>query len=201
MAAAEFAEVIALQDHVVKLEEGQRLLAFQAQLDRVETQHAVDGKVDADLPQQGDIAQGVQPVGVVGEHRVGRSIAEAQEWGEAAADAGHVGVDGIVDQQLTRLVLAGWVADAGGAAAEQDEGAVAVLLQKAKDHDLHEAADMQAVSRAVEADIGGYRASLHRGAQCFGVGALEDEAARGGFIKESVGRHAGGPVVCGCGLT
>ena len=100
MAAAEFAEIVALQDHVVEFEEGQRLLAVQPQLDRIERQHAVDGEVDADLAQQRDVAQRVEPVGVVGEHGVGGAVAEAQERGEAAADAGHVGGDGLVGEQL-----------------------------------------------------------------------------------------------------
>ena len=45
-------------------------------------------------------------------------------------------------------------------------------------------ADMQAVGGAVEADIGRDRAGAQRRVQPLGVGALEDEAAFGGFVQE-----------------
>ena len=66
---------------------------------------------------------------------------------------------------------------------------MAVPLQQAEDHDLHQAADMQAVGRAVEADIGGHGAITQRRVQRLGVGALEDEAAFGGFLKELAVDH------------
>ena len=47
MALVKLDEVIGLQDHIVEFEETQRLLALEAQLDRVETQHAVNRKVAA----------------------------------------------------------------------------------------------------------------------------------------------------------
>ena len=78
---------------------------------------------------------------------------------------------------------------------------MAVFLQQAQDHDLHEAADMQAVGGAIKADIGGDRSGAHGRGQRVGVGALEDEAARGGFVEETVGRHGGWPVVCAGGLS
>ena len=89
------------------------------------------------------------------------------------------------------LVAARGVADAGGAATEQDEGAVAVLLEQAEDHDADQVADVEAVRGAIEADIGRDRTGLHRGAQGLGVGTLKDEAARGRFVEERVGRHGG----------
>ena len=47
---------------------------------------------------------------------------------------------------------------------------------------------MQTVRRAVEADIGGDRAGLHHLGQGVLVGALEDEAARGGLGQKVVER-------------
>ena len=80
-----------------------------------------------------------------------------EELVEDAADAGHVGGDLGVGQQLAALVLARGIADPGGAAAHQHDRPVAGLLQQAQQHDLQQAADMQAVGGAVEADIGGHR--------------------------------------------
>ncbi len=190
-AAVQLAEVVALQDHVVEFEEGQRMLALQPDPHRIEAQHAVDGEMRADVAQQRDVAERAQPVVVVGHDRIGRAVAEAQERIEAAADAGHVGGDLLVGEQLARLVLAGGVADPRGAAAHQHQRPMAVALQQAQDHDLHQAADMQAVGGAVEADIGGDRAGAQRRVQALGVGALEDEAAFGGFVEEiAVGHDA-----------
>ena len=165
------------------------MLAVQPDPHRIEAQHAVDGEVRADLAQQRDVAQRAQPVVVVGGDRIGRAVAEAQERVEAAADAGHVGGDLLVGEQLARLVLAGGIADPRGAAAHQHQRAMAVALQQAEDHDLHQAADMQTVGGAVEADIGGQRAGAQRRVQPVGVGALEDEAALGGFLEEFAVDH------------
>ena len=66
---------------------------------------------------------------------------------------------------------------------------MAVALQQAQDHDLHQAADMQAVGGAVEADIGGDGAGAEGRVQALGVGALEDEAALGGFVEEIAAGH------------
>ena len=69
-------------------------------------------------------------------------------------DAGDVGGDLRLGEQLPRLVAAGRVADLGGAAAHQHDGPMSGSLQVAQQHDLHEAADVQAVGRRVEADVG-----------------------------------------------
>jgi hypothetical protein len=104
------------------------------------------------------------------------------------------GVDLLVRQHLARLVLAGRIADARGAAAHQHQRTMAVALQQAEDHDLHQAADMQAVGRAVEADIGRDGAIAERSIQCLGVGALEDEAPFGGFVQKLAFDHDARPV-------
>jgi hypothetical protein len=69
---------------------------------------------------------------------------------------------------------------------------MAVLLQQPQDHDLHQAADMQAVRRAVEADISADRTGFHQVAKRVPVGALKDEAARRGLGQEIGGLLAGG---------
>jgi hypothetical protein len=83
---AQMAEVIALQDHVVEFEEGHRLFAFQPQLHRIKTQHAVDREMRADLLQHFDIANLAQPIMVVDHDGVGRAVAEGQKLFEGAAD-------------------------------------------------------------------------------------------------------------------
>ena len=118
-----------------------------------------------------------QPVVVVDHDGAGGAVAEAQEVTEDLADAGDVGVDLLVGEQLARLVPARRIADLGGAAAHQHDRAVARLLQPAQQHDLHQAADMQAVGRGIEADVGGDHARPARCVERRGVGLLMDVAA------------------------
>jgi len=185
MAPGKLDEVVGLQHHVVELEEGERLVALQPQLHRIHAQHAVDREMPADVAQQRDVEQPVEPVGVVHHDGIGRGRrrpriefrGERQELGEHGLDAGHVARDVRVGQQLARLVLARRIADLGRAAAHQHDRLVAGALQPAQHHDLHEAADMQAVGGAVEADIGGSDAALEALLQRLEVGYLMDEAA------------------------
>ena len=67
---------------------------------------------------------------------------------EDRLDAGDIGADLGIGEQLARLVLAGRIADLGGAAADQHDRLVARLLQLAQHHDRDEIADMQARRRA-----------------------------------------------------
>ena len=52
VAAVELQEVVGLQDHVVELEEAQRLVAVEPRLDALEGQHPVDREVPADVAQE-----------------------------------------------------------------------------------------------------------------------------------------------------
>ena len=160
------------------------MFAIQPQFYGIKCQHSVDGEMGANVAEEGNIAQRIQPLRVIGGNGVRWPFAEAEEGFEHAPNALHVGGDGSVRQHLPRFVLAGRVADAGGAAAQQDHGLVAVFLQKAENHDLHQAADMQAVRSAIEADIGGNRAGAHRRVQRRLVRALVNKAALFGFVKE-----------------
>ena len=125
VAPVQFHEIVGLQDHVVELEEGERLVALESQLHRIHGQHAVDREVPADVAQQRNVEQRVEPVGVVGHDGVGRAVAERQVVGEALPDARHVGVDLRGREQLARLVAAGGIADLGRAAAHQRDRLVA----------------------------------------------------------------------------
>ena len=177
MALVELHEVVGLQDHVVEFEEGERLVALEAQLHRIHGQHAVDREMPADVAQQRDVEERVEPVGIVGHHRVGRAVAEFQVVREALLDARHVGVDLLRRQKLTRLVAARRVADLGRAAAHQRDRLVAGLLPPAQQHDLREVADMQRIGGAVEANIGRARARRQQLVEPRRVAALMHHAA------------------------
>ena len=97
----------------------------------------------ADVAQQRDVEQRVEPVGIVGHRGVGRPAAERQVVREALLDLRHVVVDLRGRQELARLVAAGRIADLGGAAAHQRDRLVAGLLPPAQQHDLQQVADME----------------------------------------------------------
>ncbi len=175
VAAVQLGEVVGLQDHVVELEEGQLVLALEAQLDRIHRQHAVDGEVAADVAQEIDVVERRQPLGVVDHDRVGLALAEGDEVGEGLAQALLVGLDLLVGEELAHVVLAGRVADPGRAAAHERDRPVAGLLEPAQHHDRDEVADVKARRRAVESDIGGDRAPGGLGVEALGVGELVDE--------------------------
>ena len=58
------------------------------------------------IAQEIDIAELVEPIGVVDHHRVVGAVAEAQELAKHRLDAGDVGADLGIAQELASLVLA-----------------------------------------------------------------------------------------------
>src|SRR5262249_47262265 len=120
-------------------------------------------------------------------------VAERQELVEHGADAGEVLRDVVVAEQPPALVLAGRIADPGGAAAHQGDWPVPSLLEPVQQHDLHEAADVQRGRSAVESDIGGDRlAAAQQGVERIRLGHLLDEAAARQHV-EKIGLEGGYP--------
>jgi hypothetical protein len=152
-AARQVPEIVALQDHVVEFEEGHRLFAFEPQLHRIEREHAVDGEMGADFLQKLDVAKLAQPVVVVDHHRVGRPVAESQQFLEDRLDRGDVGLDRLVAQHL-----AAFVAPVGSPMRVVPPpistiGLCPACCKAAQHHDLHKAADVQRWRGGIEADI------------------------------------------------
>src|SRR3546814_4482554 len=75
----------------------------------------------ADLAEEGDVFQPVEPFGIVQHHGVGRSVAKAQELLEYPLDRGDVGGDHLIAHQPARFVLEARVADLAGTAAHQHD--------------------------------------------------------------------------------
>ena len=170
-------EVVPLQDHVVEFEEGHRLFALEAQTNRIEAQHPVDGEMRADLLQHFDVAQTAEPVLIVDHDRIGRAVAEGQQSFEDGPDAGDILVDRGVGQHLAAFIAPGRIADPCRAAAHEDNRLVSGLLQTAQHHDLHEAADMQGRRSGVETDVAGHDLFCRQSVEPLGVGYLVDVAA------------------------
>src|SRR5579859_5964977 len=177
MALEQLEKVVALHDHVVEFEEGERLLAFQAHSHAVHGQHAIDGEVAADIAQEFDVFERTQPVVVVDHDGAGGAGIEAQKTRENLANTRDIGIDLLLAEQLPSLIAAGRVPDLGGAPAHQHDGAVPGLLQTAQQHDLHQAADVQTVGGGSEADVRGNHPGLRAGIETLGVRDLVYVAA------------------------
>ena len=117
--------------------------------------------------------------------------AEGQELFEHLFDRVLVGIDLFQGENLAAFVLAGGIADAGGAAAHQRDRLAAGFLQPVQHHDRQERADVQRGRGAVEADIGGELPSRRLLVETGEVGALMNEPARGEHL-EKVGCRAEG---------
>jgi hypothetical protein len=97
----------------------------------------------ADIAQEIEVVERVQPVGIVRHHGIAGAVAELQELREHLADAGQVPLDQLVGEDRAAIVLAGGVADARRSAAHQRDRTVAGLLHPVQHHDRHQRADMQ----------------------------------------------------------
>ena len=121
---------------------------------------------------------------------------EIEKAGKDLADAGHIGGDGGIVEQLALLILARGVADARRAAAHQYYRPVPGTLPMAQQHDRYQIADMQAGRRTVETDVGG---GGFRGAERIegvDVGALVNVAALDDGADEfgTMGAHRNRPL-------
>ncbi len=168
-------------------------------LRRVHGQHAVDGEVPAHVAQELDVVERRQPLGVVEHDGVGAALAEFEEAREHALDGVLVGLDGLDRKDAPRLVLAGGIADARGAAAHQRDRLAARLLQPVQHHDRDQVPHMQGRRSAVVADIGDHLALRRQGIEPREVGALVDEPALVQHVEEigTMFGHSGLRRLCG----
>ena len=177
MPARELEKVVRLQDHVVELEERKGRLAAEPLLDGFEGEHAVDGEMAAVVAQELEVFEPREPVIVVHEHRVRWPVAKGEEAGEDLGDACDVLRDRLLVKQLARGVLAGWVTHLGRATADEHDRLVAALLEVAQQHDLQQAADVQARRGRVEPEVGDNGALGEFAVDLIEIGSLREVAA------------------------
>src|SRR6516225_3320981 len=104
-------KVVGLEDRIVEFEKAEWLVALEPQPCAILGQHPVDREMTPDLAQQRNIAEFVEPIGILDHNGVVRAVAEIDELGEDRADSCHVAGDLRIVEQLPRLVLAGGIAD------------------------------------------------------------------------------------------
>ena len=99
-------EIVGLQHHVVELDEAQWLLALETQLHRILGEHAVHAEMASVIAKEPDIAELIEPIGVVDHDGVVGTVAEAHESPEDRLDTGDIGRDLGLGEQLALFVLA-----------------------------------------------------------------------------------------------
>ncbi|CRQ69900.1 hypothetical protein PAERUG_E5_London_17_VIM_2_12_12_04074 [Pseudomonas aeruginosa] len=122
--ARQFDEIVGLQQGVAELEERQRMLAVQALPDGVEGQQAVDREVPADPVEELQVADAVQPFGVV--HQA--VVVQFDVARENPGDAVDIGLDLRLGEDRPARIAEARIADPGGRATDQQQRAVPGLL-------------------------------------------------------------------------
>ena len=105
MSPVQLNKVIGLKDHVVELKKRELLLTIKAQLDGLETKHAVNREVASDITQEVDIIQLIQPLGIVGHQGCIVAFTKVQELAEHGSDPVQVFADVRLGQQFATLSL------------------------------------------------------------------------------------------------
>ena len=155
----EVEEVVALQQLIGELGERHAVLELtvEAALDAVLRHHVIDGDALADFASEVEEGEVLHPVVVVDQlSAVGCVAFEVEEVCQLLLDALHVVAQGFLVQQVALLAFSAGVAYHAGCSADECDGFVAAALQVTQHHHTAEVADVQAVGRRVDADVGRY---------------------------------------------
>ncbi len=128
-----------------------------------------------DLAEEFNVVEGEQPVGVVDDD--GFSVAKLDEPFHLFFETVTVVLNGFRGHHGAHVGAAGRVANIAGAAAQQDNGAVAGHLQTLHEAERHEVTDVKGICGRVEADIETCTAIVNQLADFGFICDLRNEAA------------------------
>ena len=171
-------EVVALHDHVVELQEAQALL--HALLVTLRPQHIVHREACAYLPQQLNVVQRHQPLGVI-QHQC-LVIGEIDKLLHLPLKALSVVNNVLSRQHLAHIRPTGGVTDHGSAVADQGDGLVSGHLQPLHQAQGHKMPHMQRIRRAVKSNVEGCLSVVHHFTDLVLVGHLSDESPANQFL-------------------
>ena len=109
----------------------------------------------ADIAQEFDVAEAIEPVGVIDEDSL-VVIGEIEKAPDLLTQRGCVVRNVLLAEHLAHLGFTGRVADAGGAAADQDDGTMAVALEVTSSHDRQQMANMHAICGGIDTYVKGF---------------------------------------------
>jgi len=151
-------EVVALQDLVAELGEAHAVVGLHALLHAVLAEHDAHAEIAADLAQQVDKGERLEPVVVVDQDgRIGGLRVEVDEAREVLFNADEVALDLFRAEEIALFGFSGRIADETGGAADERDDPVARALQMGQRHDGHKVTGLQAVVSGVEARVDGQR--------------------------------------------
>src|SRR3546814_12893135 len=123
----------------------------------------------ADVPQEGDVFQLFQPLGIIDHDSIGWAIAKGKKSLKHPANGCDILRNRVSGQKIARPILASGIADLAGATAHDHAGLVPCTLQLAQPHDRYQMADVPRRRSRTEADISRYRLLLPLLAQPYGT--------------------------------
>ncbi len=150
--AKQVQEVVRLQQHVAEFGVGNARV--EPRFHGLLLQHDVHAEVLAHVPQEVDQALLHEPVGVVEDEGLSRSV-EVEEPRHLVALPLQVLADLLLREQRPLAPFAARIADQAGTAAHQHDGLVAGELEMPQQHDRHEIAELQAGRGRIEAAVYG----------------------------------------------
>ena len=150
-------EVVALQQLIGELGERHTVaLAIEALLDRILGHHIVYGDHLTDVACEIEEGEVLHPIVVIYEQGSVRRVAvEVDQLRELSLDSLLIVAQRCLVEQVTLLRLTARVADHTRSTAHQCDRTVAATLKMFQDHNAHQVADMQRVSRGVDTQISG----------------------------------------------
>ena len=173
-------EVKGLHDHVVELKEAEAPL--QSLLVASCAEHLVDAEAGSDVPEELDVVEVSEPVGVVDHH--GLAFAEFDKAAHLLLEALTVVVDLLDGHHGAKIRAPGGIADHACAAAYERYGLVACFLQSLHKKKGHKVAYMQGISGRIKADIEGGLAVVDQVSDLGGIRKLCQKASGLQFLVD-----------------
>ncbi len=144
-------KVVGLEELVVELQKVQPSLAVVASPVTLSSQHAIDAKMPANVPQKLQIVERPEPVGVVEHQRLaGREI---QKVGHLLLQVDQVGIDPFHRQKPAHFILVGGIANHARSAAHEGDGPVPVALHVGQGHDRYQMPHMETGRTGIKSDV------------------------------------------------
>ena len=128
-APAQLIKVIGLQQHVIEFQKAQILFSLQSLTDGFGLEHFIDGKMPSDVSEKINVVEILQPVIIMNEESSVFPLGVKKARNDGFNEFG-VLADGLFVLQRTGFVFSRWVADFGGATAQQHDGLMIMLLKQ-----------------------------------------------------------------------
>jgi hypothetical protein len=181
-------EVVGLQQHVREFRVADPVVTLEPAANGVLAHHVVDSQVLADVAKKLEVPKPAQPVGVVDQHRVARTVAKIEESRQLSVNSGDIGSKRRLIQQVALETLAAGIADQAGRAADQHDRPMASPLQPHQQHQWHQVPDVQARRGRIKAGVGRDDLLAQQLGEPCPIRYIRQEAAQGKLVENVHGR-------------